>query len=147
VAELPDGLLVTLAVVLVFSFFTAPAGACAVLARRRHRFALGWFVAGLVFHFIAVLVVALLPDTEQHCPRCKERFEVGDWRCAQCGDALPTANALARMGGDIGRFQQQCPSCLRPYSLSDYRPDAIEILCSWCKAPLPREPAPIARPA
>jgi hypothetical protein len=66
--------------------------------------------------------------------------------------ALASADALAplaRMGGDIGRFDLRCPSCERPYSLSDHNPDAPEVLCSWCKAVLPREPAPepIAREA
>ena len=93
-AELPDSV-VLLIVVLGFGLLTLPAWACAVLARRRHRWTLGWFVAGLVFHFVAVLVVALLPDTEQHCPRCKERFDVGASHCAQYGHALPSANALA----------------------------------------------------
>jgi hypothetical protein len=112
---------------------------CLYLANRRNRTPI-WFVAGVLGGPIAAAVLAFLPRLEQHCPRCKSTFDADDGHCRQCGAKLPTPNELARMGGDIGRHDQQCPSCQRPYSLSDYRPDALEIFCSWCKASLPREP-------
>jgi predicted amidophosphoribosyltransferase len=137
-AQLGEIALGALVALLSFGFLSLWGWVTLLLARRRHRSPM-WFVAGLMGGFFAAALVAMLPDLEQHCPRCKSRFKVGAAHCEQCGTKLPTPNELARMGGDIGRHDRQCPSCQRPYSLSDYRPDALEIFCSWCKAPLPRE--------
>ncbi len=136
-----DDVITFLLILLSFGMVTFWGWVTLAIARRRHRSPL-WFVAGLLGSFLAAGLVALLPDLKQSCPRCKAPFHVGEAHCSQCGVELPGPDTIARLGGDIGRFDQQCPTCRRPYSLSDYRPDALEILCSWCKAPLPRDPAP-----
>ncbi len=137
-----DGLMALLSIGMPFFW----GWACMSLASSRGRTP-AWFMAGFVGGPIATAVIALLPVLEQHCPRCKSSFDVGAAQCRRCGVKLPTPNELRRMGGDIGRHDQQCPSCERPYSLSDYRPDALEIFCSYCKAPLPREPVATQLPA
>ncbi|MCH4886739.1 hypothetical protein EZV73_04125 [Acidaminobacter sp. JC074] len=41
------------------------ASACSTVARNKHRSSGGWFIAGLIFGFWALLVIALLGDPSE----------------------------------------------------------------------------------
>lgn len=73
--------------------------ACAIVAGNKGRSSAGWFVLGLLFSILALLIVVVLPslkpadakptpDTHIKCPDCRE-FVLRDARvCKHCGCKL-----------------------------------------------------------
>lgn len=73
--------------------------ACAIVASTKDRSVVGWFILGLLFSLIALIIVLVLPprkpsaaaphpDTHVRCPDCRE-FVLREARvCKHCGCKL-----------------------------------------------------------
>lgn len=74
--------------------------ACSIVASNKDRSVFGWFILGLLFSLIALIIVIVLPsrkptsnstphpDTHVRCPDCRE-FVLRDARvCKHCGCKL-----------------------------------------------------------
>jgi hypothetical protein len=48
----------------VFILSVCPSIVCAILAHKKHYSTVLWFILGLIFSLIAILVIALLPKKE-----------------------------------------------------------------------------------
>ncbi|HUK97490.1 MAG TPA: hypothetical protein VLV46_07520 [Gaiellaceae bacterium] len=57
-----------MAVVLVLLLLVGIAALCGYIAERKNRSFIGWAVAGLFFHLLAALVIALLPAKTDDAP-------------------------------------------------------------------------------
>ena len=106
------------------------------VARSRGRSAAGWFCLVLVFSFVGLLTLLALPRLRLTCPQCLSFYRRGATACASCGANLPEPVIADRLTPGV-RYDRQCPHCTTPYREEDYRPDAEQIFCSWCKGELP----------
>lgn len=82
----------------VVIFWIGMAIACAVVASNKGRSGFGWFLLGMLFSFIALIIVLVLPskssettpspDTHVRCPDCKELVLKEARVCKHCGCKL-----------------------------------------------------------
>ncbi len=109
------------------------------------------FVKGLWLYGLVILVAIIVVNTQ--LPELSIAFLIGvsvvvglkgnGWRCAllekhgcECLKRVEARDSDEVMAVATGF---PCPECGRPYRVSDYRPDAEHIYCSYCKAELPRD--------
>jgi hypothetical protein len=95
--------------------------ACAVLsavvASSKGRNSVGWFILGLLFSFLALIAVGLMPslkrdplaptpETHVRCPDCREFVFVDAVKCKHCGAKLvpqtPEPSAAEKLGKALG---------------------------------------------
>jgi len=119
-------------------FMLFPAIYCRRVAIRKGLSPGYWFFAGLTRSFFAIASVHLAQTNLFLCPYCGEEFLRGQDECVACGETLPDAYSMTALVDPARRYDRTCPECATPYSLSDYRPDALEVRCSRCKALLER---------
>ena len=68
-----------------------PPIACAIIARNKGRSGILWFILGLVFNFIGLIVIACLGKVEKlgrdlkKCPYCAELVQKDALVCKHCG--------------------------------------------------------------
>ena len=72
----------------------------AIAASSKGRFAFGWFLLGLIFPLLALILVAIVPaikpadpnapspDTHVKCPDCRELVYKDARKCKHCGITL-----------------------------------------------------------
>lgn len=83
----------------LFIFWAGIAIACAIVASNKGRSGFGWFILGLLFSLIALLIVLVLPsitedadtprpDTHIKCPDCAEFVKREARVCKHCGCKL-----------------------------------------------------------
>src|SRR5205809_747392 len=80
---------------------------CDSLARARGRSPEGWFTLGMLFGFLAALVLLILPERGPTCPGCKETVKIGALVCRHCAFTFPEP---ARMAVETN----YCLNCERP---------------------------------
>ena len=65
--------------------------ACAVIASKKGRSALLWFILGIIFNFVGLIVIACLGNVEKagrdmkKCPYCAELVKKDAIVCKHCG--------------------------------------------------------------
>lgn len=83
----------------VIFMWLAFAVACAIIASSKGRSGFGWFIIGLPFGLLALIVVAVMPslkgrkdapspDTHVKCPDCRELVLMDARKCKHCGCPL-----------------------------------------------------------
>lgn len=68
----------------IVMLWLACAVACALISRAKGRSVGGWFVLGLLFALIALMIVLLLPSTKPRCPHRAERIQPEAKICPHC---------------------------------------------------------------
>lgn len=83
----------------LFMFWVGVAIACAIVAGNKGRSGFGWFILGMLFSLMALLIVLVLPsikdetdiptpDTHVKCPDCAELVKREARVCKHCGCKL-----------------------------------------------------------
>lgn len=78
--------------------------ACAIVATNKGRSGFGWFLLGLLFSLIALIIVLVLPslradpdapsdETHVKCPHCAEYIKREAIKCKHCGEAVEPSPA------------------------------------------------------
>ena len=103
--------------------------ACAVIASNKNRSAFGWFILGLLFPLIALIVIACLSRAEPEkleddvttCPFCGGKIFKKATVCCHCRKDIPQPEA-----------EKKCPFCAETI-----KKDAV--VCRYCGRDLPKE--------
>ena len=134
---------IVLAAIIVLGLIGVPIFG-AVVAKRRGRSPVGWFLLILVTHVIGLGILIGLPRLNLTCPFCAEPHSSGAASCSRCFARLPDRLSSAMLVEPGETYDEQCADCATPYRSSDYRADAEHIYCSWCRKEIPRRLAAVA---
>lgn len=83
----------------ILIFWTGIAIACSIVATTKGRSGIGWFILGLLFSLLSLLIVIVLPSLKQDhaaptaethvkCPFCAELIRREAVKCKHCGEAV-----------------------------------------------------------
>ena len=82
---------------------------CALWAQKAGRSAFGWFIVGVLFSGLTLIVLLFANANRPKCPYCLGCIMPGSKRCMNCGSDIPRCPACSRQIG-LGK-PTKCRHC------------------------------------